>query len=147
MLSIGFLLACEKTATKPTDDYLAGKWIEHVPDGKFYFEATLHSFSFKEDSFNAKIISWTDVVVIIPSDSCSSDGSDETYIKGKYSIENDSIYFTGKLCDSLYQNLQPSCYGVSDYIDKFRFAKNDTTIIFNADEESIFGYGIILKKE
>jgi hypothetical protein len=74
-------------------------------------------------------------------------GYEETYIKGSYSLANDSIYFTGKLCDSLYQHLQPSCSGVSDYNKAFKFAQNDTAIILNADRNSSFGLGIILRKE
>ena len=115
VLSLGFLLACEKTTDKPTDDYLSGTYTEHIPDGTSYFEATLHSFSFKKDSFTAKIIFWTDAIVIFPGDPCPNKGYEETYIKGNYSLSNDSIYFTGKLCDSLYHHLQPSCSGVSDY--------------------------------
>lgn len=141
------LVACQKTANKPADNYLSGRWTEHVPDGIAYYAASLHSFSFYKDSFNAKIVSWTDVVVIIPSDPCPSTGYEEIYIKGKYSLINDSIYFSGKLCDSLYQNLNPTCNGIADYNERFLFTKNDTAIILNADKPSDFGYGIILKKE
>jgi hypothetical protein len=158
VLSLGFLLACEKTTDKPTDDYLSGTYTEHIPDGTSYFEATLHSFSFKKDSFTAKIISISDVISIIliqhcdtcslVIDSCASGfGQDKMYIKGSYSLANDSIYFTGKLCDSLYQHLQPTCSGVSDYNNAFKFAQNDTAIILNADRNSSFGLGIILRKE
>lgn len=147
VLSLGFLLACEKTTNKPTDDYLSGTYTEHIPDGTSYFEATLHSFSFKKDSFTAKIIFWTDAIVIFPGDPCPNKGYEETYIKGNYSLSNDSIYFTGKLCDSLYQHLQPSCSGISDYNKAFKFTQNDTAIILNADRQSSFGLGIILRKE
>jgi hypothetical protein len=160
-LLLGTLISCQKSENKPADDFLSGTWTEHVPDGMSYYEATLHSFSFTKDSFNAKIIWWTDVIIIIRTqacdtcpfviDSCASNfGSEEIFIRGKYLLTNDSIYFTGKLCDSLYQNnIQPVCNSsfAADYIQHFRFTKNDTAIIFNADKQSSFGYGIILKKE
>ncbi len=156
---LGLLVACEKPATKPADNHLSGRWTEQVPDGMAYYAATLHSFSFNKDSFNAKFISWTDVVEIIYTracdtcpriiDSCASSfGHEEIYIRGTYALINDSIYFTGKTCDSLYQReIQPRCNGIADYNEKFLFAKNDTAIILNADKPSSFGYGIILNKE
>lgn len=156
---LGLLVACEKPATKPADNNLSGRWTEQIPDGMAYYEATLHSFSFDKDSFNAKILSWTDVVEIIYTracdtcpriiDSCASNfGHDEIYVRGTYTQRNDSIYFAGKTCDSLYQrDIQPRCNGIADYNEKFLFAKNDTAIILNSDKASSFGYGIILKKE
>ncbi|MFN8236553.1 MAG: hypothetical protein U0T77_00160 [Chitinophagales bacterium] len=158
ILLLCFLLACEKKSTNPADDYLSGKWVEHVPDDVAYFAATLHSFSFNKDSFNAKIISWTDVINIItiqPCDTCprvidscaSNFGHEVRYIKGTYLLTNDSIYFSGKLCDSLYRNLQPTCNNIIDYNKRFSFTRNDTAIILNPDRESDFGLGIILKKE
>lgn len=159
ILLLCFLLACEKDSTKPADDYLSGKWVEHVPDGMAYFVATLHSFSFRNDSFNAKIVSWTDVGWIIITkacdtctytiDSCASNfGYKENYWRGKYTLTNDSIYFSGKACDSLFQrDIQPKCNGKFEYEQRFSFIKNDTAIILNPEWESDFGYGIILKKE
>ena len=159
-LLLGILISCQKSENKLADDFLSGTWTEHVPDGMSYYEATLHSFSFTKDSFNAKIIWWTDDIIIRTQacdtcpfviDSCASSlGSEEIFIRGKYQLADDSIYFTGKLCDSLYQNnIQPACNSsfTADYIQHFRFTKNDTTIILNADIQSSFGYGIILKKE
>ena len=160
-LLLGILISCQKSANKPADDYLSGTWTEHLPDGMMYYTATLHSFSFNKDSFNAKIISWTDNYSLIYTQACdtcpfildtclSEKGYEEIFIRGKYLLANDSTYLTGKLCDSLYQNnIQPACNSsfAADYLEHFRFTKNDTAIIFNADKQSSFGYGIILKKE
>lgn len=147
ILLFTLLVSCAKTENKPLEIDLTGKWTEHIPDGTAYFEAMLHIFTFKEDSFYAKIISWTDAVVIIPGEPCLRKGYEEIFSKGKFSIENDSLYISGKLCDSLYQQLKPTCEGVSDFIYQYHFTKNDTSIILNADQPSSFGYGIILKKE
>ncbi len=140
-------LACEKTASRHTETRLSGKWTERVPDGISYYVATLHSFTFTEDSFFAKIISWTDAIVILPDDPCPEQAYSETYVKGKYALTNDSIYFSGKLCDALYQDLLPACNGTTDYIKSFKLFQSDTVLILNADKPSSFGYGIILNKE
>lgn len=154
-----FLVACEKDTNKPADNYLSGKWTEHVPDGIGYFVAMLHSFSFHNDSFNAKIVSWTDVAFIIRTkacdtcpytiDSCASNfGYEENYWRGKYILIDDSIYFSGKECDSLFKNdIQPKCNTINNYNERFSYIKNDTVIILNPDRQCDFGYGIILKKE
>lgn len=159
LITLYSVLACEKPAAIPNDHFLSGRWTEQVPVGTAYYAATLHSFYFDKDSFNAKIISWTDIVEIIYTqacdtcprviDSCASNfGYEEIYIRGIYTLTNDSIYFSAKTCDSLYQrDIQPRCNGAADYNGSFLFAKNDTSIILNADKPSSFGYGIVLKKE
>lgn len=139
--------ACKKEAAKTSSNYLAGTWTEQVPDSIAYYEATQHSFTFLQDSFFAKIISWTDNVIILPGDPCPNPGYMETYIRGKYLLANDSIFFNGKLCDSTYRHDQASCQGVLNYDEAFYFSQTGNAIILNPDKPSSFGMGIILRKQ
>lgn len=143
-----FCLACNRLNQLPIEEnQLSGRWTELADDSNLYYSGTIHSFYFKDDSFTAKIISWADVIDSIPGNPCPSEEEVKTFIRGIYTLANDSIYFTGKLCDSLYSQEQPACDGTAKFVRNYKFIKTDTTIILNEDKPSSFRLGIVLRKE
>jgi len=136
---IAICISCKKTNPINIADWIT--WNQQHPDGVMFFAGSDHTYSFKDDSFRAKISYWDDDVIL---DSCAHSRTD--YIRGTYQKTNDSISFNGKMCDTLYQSLIANCAGTRDYRFSYKFVQyNDSTLILNPDGAPYY-LNIVLKK-
>lgn len=149
---ITFILfsSCQKEIiNRPADAW--EKWEQQLPDTIAFFAGSSRIVEFKKDSFRSKIESWTDVCeTLYITDSLGNiidtivDPCNWTdYVKGTYSVNNDSMFFTGKWYDSLYTTIQT---GFNDFVVRCKFIRNnDTTLTLNPDGTINYS-DIVLKK-
>ena len=109
-------------------DFLQGEWQE---DSVLYqdklLEYTKHRFKFTCDSFYAHLE--THAKVNRHADSCFNGGYIKEYAKGRYVVNNDTLYLIGTFTKSNFKQKISGCYRIGQYIPSFLLKSQEGKII------------------
>jgi hypothetical protein len=107
--------------------YLQGIWSEEqVLYQDQLLEYTLHTFKFTCDSFYLTLD--THAKANMYPDSCFNNGRWTEYVKGVYSVSNDTLSLNGTFTKSNFKQKISGCYHIGQYVKTFALkkCKNDS---------------------
>ena len=116
-------------------------WAEIEQEDLLQFSGTSHTFCFISDSeFTLERESWTDIVsdINIPN-------SWTEYIKGSYTLTNESFEITGSYMDSDFMNFETSRFGESELVRTFevKVVSENEMILDNNEDLPYLGIRLV----
>lgn len=98
-----FLNACEKKDKQIpiTKESLQGKWVDNG-ENHFGLGGIEHYFEFNNDEYKLHVYEYTDLAIVSLEDSTGTDTYNK-YMKGNFSIKNNTIFLNGNYYDMTYQ--------------------------------------------
>ena len=116
-------------------------WTEVDEESVLQFAGSNHTFCFLNDTeFTLELDSWTDIIADINAPSQWTE-----YIKGTYTLTNDSFMVTGRYMDSEFLDLVTSRFGETEFENTYEVTVVSETefILNNNDDQPYLGIRLL----